>query len=51
MALFYSEQADKKRALLDAASAFDEYLGLQSSGFRVSKGQGSDDENHNADNG
>lgn len=44
MALYYSDQADKKRALLDAASAFDEYLGLQSSGFRVSKVQSSDGE-------
>lgn len=42
MALYYSDQADKKRALLDAASAFDEYLGLQSPGFRVSKGPSSD---------
>lgn len=37
MALYYSEQADKKRALLDAAGAFDAYLGLQSTGFRDSK--------------
>ena len=37
MALYYSERADRKRALLDAAGALDDWFGLQSPGFRDSK--------------
>lgn len=37
MALYYSEHADRKRALLESADALDAWFGLQSSGFRDSK--------------
>lgn len=51
MALYYSEHADRKRALLEAADAFDSWFQLQSPGFRVSKGDDQQPENANADNG
>lgn len=51
MALYYSEHADRKRALLDAAGALDSWFQLQSPGFRVSKGDDQQPENANADNG
>lgn len=37
MALYYSERADRKRALLAAADGLDDWFGLQSPGFRDSK--------------
>lgn len=50
MALYYSEHADRKRALLEAAGALDNWFQLQSPGNRVSKGNDQKSENANADN-
>ena len=43
MALYYSEHADRKRALLDSAPALDNWFDLQSPGFGVSKGDNRSD--------